>query len=168
MPLQPLSQIPNGSDVFLDANILIYALNRQSKQCYELLERCSREEVTGICLFEIVSEATHKFMLAEAVSKKLIAKSSPNELKEKPDAVKQLTDYWQRTQRILNLNLLLLSTDDSIVRGAQAERQAAGLLTNDSMIVSCMRNYGIGALATNDQGFGLVGNITVYSPADLP
>jgi predicted nucleic acid-binding protein len=168
MPFQPLTQIPNGSDVFLDTNILIYALNGQSKECYELLERCSREEVTGICLFEIVNEATHKFMLAEAVDKKLLAKPSPNELKKKPDTVKQLTVYWQQTQRILNLNLLLLSTDDSIVRAAQAERQGAGLLTNDSMIVSCMRNYGIGALATNDPDFQQVNNITVYRPDDLP
>ncbi|MCX6909620.1 MAG: type II toxin-antitoxin system VapC family toxin [Verrucomicrobia bacterium] len=168
MPFQPLSQIPNGSDVFLDANVLIYALNGQSKECYGLLERCSREEVTGICLFEVVNEATHRFMLAEALTKNLIAKPTSRELEKKPDVVKQLTDYWQQTQRILNLNLLLLSTDDSIVRGAQAERQGAGLLTNDSMIVSCMRNYGIGALATNDQGFGRVGNITVYRPADLP
>jgi predicted nucleic acid-binding protein len=36
------------------------------------------------------------------------------------------------------------------------------------MIVSCMRNYGISALATNDQAFQRVTDITVYRPDDLP
>jgi predicted nucleic acid-binding protein len=168
MAFQPLSQIPDGSDVFLDANILIHALNGQSNQCYRLLERCSREEVTGICLFEVVNEATHRFMLAEAFAKNLIPKPASGELEKKPNMVKQLTAYWQQTQRILSLNLLLLPTNESIVRAAQAERQGAGLLTNDSMIVSCMRDFGINALATNDQAFQRVTNITVYRPDDLP
>jgi predicted nucleic acid-binding protein len=168
MAPQALSQIPDGSDVFLDANILIYALTRQSVECYRLLERCSREEVTGICLFEIVNEATHRFMLAEAMSKHFIASETASELQKKPDVVRELTDYWRQAQRILNLNLLLLSTDESVVRAAQAERQEAGLLTNDSMIASCMRNYGISALATNDEAFQRVANITVYKPTDLP
>jgi predicted nucleic acid-binding protein len=114
-----------------------------------------------------VNEATHRFMLAEALSKRLVAKPSSGELEKKPDIVKQLADYWQQTQRMLNLNLLLLSTDESIVRAAQNDRQTAGLLTNDSMIVSCMRNYGINALATNDQAFDRVVDITVYHPNDV-
>src|SRR2546426_854406 len=51
--------------------------------------------------------------------------------------------YWRDTERILNLNILLLPTNEAIVRNAQSERQQSNLLTNDSMILSCMRNYGI-------------------------
>jgi hypothetical protein len=38
----------------------------------QLLERCSREDVTGLALFETVNEVTHRFMIAEALSKGLI------------------------------------------------------------------------------------------------
>lgn len=68
MPAQPLSQLPAGADVFIDANIFVYGLMGQSVQCRDFLARCAREELFGISLFEIVNEATHRFMLATAVS----------------------------------------------------------------------------------------------------
>src|SRR5437899_12706854 len=80
--VQPLTSVSTGSDIFIDANIFVYGLNGVSTQCLRLLERCSREEVTGISLFEIVNEATHVFMLGEARSKGLIAPpGSANQLR---------------------------------------------------------------------------------------
>lgn len=58
--------------------------------------------------------------------------------------------------------------DETILRGAQKERQAASLLTNDSLIVACMRVHGISLLATNDSDFERVAGITVFKPKDLP
>lgn len=168
MPAQPLQKIPDESDVFIDANVFVYGLSGQSAQCKQLLERCSREEVFGICLYEIVNEATHRFMLAEAKSKGLITTESASHLRKKFGMIPILTEYWNDTERILNLNLLFLTTNDGILRGANHERQAAGLLTNDSMIVSCMRSYGISLLATNDGDFERVSGIQVFSPDDLP
>lgn len=130
-----------------------------------LLERCSREEVTGISLFEILNEATHVFMLAESSSKGLIAKRSASALHQNFSAIPPLIDYWRGTERILALNLF--STDEQIVRCAQYERQGAGLLTDDSMIVSCMREYGIPYLATADGDFDRASGITVFGPDDL-
>ncbi|MGH9833490.1 MAG: type II toxin-antitoxin system VapC family toxin, partial [Blastocatellia bacterium] len=70
-------------------------------------------------------------------------------------------------ERILNLNLLLLTTDEAIIRSAYAERQKTGLLTNDSMIVACMHFYGISSLATNDGDFDRVSGINVFQPDDV-
>ena len=168
MAVQPLEQLPVGSNVFIDANVFVYGLSGHSPQCKSLLEKCSREEVTGVSLFEIVNEATHRFMLAEAVSKGFIQKESVGDLRKHSRAIiPTLTDYWLRTEMILNLNLLLLPTDDSILRNAQRERQQAGLLTNDSMIVSCMRIYGITSLATRDKDFHRVNGIVVFQPVDV-
>ncbi|MGH9691697.1 MAG: hypothetical protein ACRD4C_11550 [Candidatus Acidiferrales bacterium] len=36
------------------------------------------------------------------------------------------------------------------------------------MIVSCMREYGVSFLATNDADFERVAGITVFRPADPP
>lgn len=165
--VRPLPSIPPGSDIFIDANIFVYGLMNVSPQCLRLLEQCSREEVTGISMFEIVNEATHQFMLAEATSKRLIASRRASELRQKFSAIPTLTDYWRETQKILALNLLFFSTDEQIVRGAQSERQGAGLLTNDSMIMSCMREYGIPYLATADRDFDRASGITVFGPDDI-
>lgn len=165
--MQPLLSVPTGSDIFIDANIFIYGLNSTSPQCVSLLERCSREEVTGISLFEIVNEATHVLMLAEAVSKGVITKASALALRQNHADIPHLIDYWYDTERILALNLLFFATDEQIVRGAQAERQGASLLTNDSMILSWMREYGISHIATADRDFERANGITVFRPDDI-
>jgi predicted nucleic acid-binding protein len=138
VPTRSLKDIPTGTDVFIDANILVYGLASQSSECRDLLLRCSREEVFGVCLYETVNEATHRFMLAEAMAKRLIPSEAARELRSRPGVVRALSDYWQNTQRILALNLLFLALDEDVLQTAFVERQAAGLLTNDSMIVSTM------------------------------
>jgi predicted nucleic acid-binding protein len=106
MPVRPLSLVPDRSNVFVDANIFVYGLNGQSAQCRHFLERCSREELTGITLFETVNEATHRFMLAEAAAKGLIPQTSAGHLRKRFKSIAGLIDYWRETGRILNLNLL--------------------------------------------------------------
>ncbi|MGA3024474.1 MAG: PIN domain-containing protein [Bryobacteraceae bacterium] len=165
--VQPLLSVPDGSDVFIDANIFIYGLTHQSPQCLHLLERCSREEVTGISLFEIVNEATHRFMLAEATSKGVITKGGAAALRQQFSEISHLIDYWHNTERLLALNLLFFSTDERIVRNAQPERQSASVLTNDSMILSWMREYGLQRIATGDHDFERASGITVFGPDDI-
>ena len=166
--MQPLLSVPVGTDIFIDANIFVYGLNRVSPQCWLLLERCSREEITGISLFEIVNEATHKFMLAEAVPKSIITPpGSAAALRRRYSDIPTLIDYWRETERILSLNILLFSTDEQIVRSAQPERQSASVLTNDSMILSWMREYRIRHIATADRDFVRASGITVFGPDDI-
>jgi predicted nucleic acid-binding protein len=167
VPTRSIRDIPSGSDVFIDANVLIYGLAGQSAECKDLLERCSREEVIGVCLFETANEATHRFMLAEAKSKGLISSENVRELRGKPEVVKGLADYWRNTERVLALNLLFIPLYEEILRTAYGERQAAGLLTNDSMIVSSMRSFGVQNLASADGDFDRVAGITVFGPSDL-
>ncbi|MGH7933093.1 MAG: type II toxin-antitoxin system VapC family toxin [Candidatus Binataceae bacterium] len=66
------------------------------------------------------------------------------------------------------MNLLFIPLDEQILRTAYGERQAAGLLTNDSMIVSSMRFLGVSNLASADADFDRVAGITVFGPSDLP
>ncbi len=165
---QRLDMVPNRSDVLIDANIFVYGLTAKSPQCQSFLARCSREEVTGIALFESVNDATHQFMKGEAVQKRLCAGQAMKYLSTNPDQVKLLTDYWANTQRLLALNLLFLPVELSIITGAQAERATVGLLTNDSIIVAAMRDYGVSLIATNDRQLDSVPGITVFSPSDVP
>jgi predicted nucleic acid-binding protein len=168
MPIQPLDKLPDNSLVFIDANIFVYALTRQSAQCYQLLNRCSGNEVTGVTLLETVNEATHRLMLAEACFKGLISKESAASLRKKAQVIPSLTEYWQDTEKILAFNLVFLPLTESLIRAAQIERQSFGLLTNDSMIVACMRQQGVLAIATCDSDFEQVSGISVFQPDDLP
>ena len=162
-----LNAVPTGSDLLIDASIFVYGTTNASAQCQALLARCSSEEVYGITLFEAVHEATHHFMIAEGSAKGLFSAKGAKYLMNHPNEVKLLTAYWANTERLLALNLVYLPMEEKIVKGAQPERVTAGLLTNDSIIVPAMREYGISQIATNDKGFNAVAGISVFSPTDI-
>jgi predicted nucleic acid-binding protein len=163
------SAIPGGSNLLIDTNIFVYGLTAKSAECKTLLERCSREEIFGMTLFEVVHEATHDFMRGEAKAKGLFTDTEKGAkyLAKHPEQVKLLSDYWTNTQRLLALNILFLEMEEDIVVGAQTERANAGLLTNDSIIVAAMREYGITRIATNDKQFETVVGISVFAPTDI-
>lgn len=167
MPIEPLPHLPPGSDVFLDANIFIYGLSGVSAQCRTLLRDCSEELVTGISSYHVVSEVTHRLMCIEAQSKALAGQRPRETLGAHPERVMQLTDYWTDIERLLSLNILFLAVDEDTIRAANIERQQYGLLNNDSLIVASMRNYGLSLLASRDNGFERVSNVTMYSPTDV-
>jgi predicted nucleic acid-binding protein len=164
-----LDTVPDGSNILIDANVFVYALSSVSAQCRNLLVRCSQEQVFGITLFEVVHEATHEFMRAEARAKGLFTaqEKGAKYLSKHPDDVKRLNNYWVNTEKILALNLVFLPGEEKIVVGAQKVRVEAGLLTNDSVIVAAMREYGISNIATSDAMFSAVSGLSVFSPTDL-
>ncbi len=167
MAVLPLSSVPTGDIIFIDANVFVYGISHLSLQCQRVLERCTHEEVTGITLFEVVNEATHRWMLAEAQAKGLIARATAEVLGRKWDIIPKLTEYWTKTELLLSLNILFLSTTEAILRRAQAEGAGASLLTNDSVIVACMKHFGIASIATRDTDFERVKGIIVYQPEDI-
>lgn len=168
VPADVLPSLPQGSDVFLDANIFIYAFGRQSQQCHDLLARCAREEVFGITTLGVINEVTHRMMLSEAVATEVITRENARDLKGKHQAIQGLTQYWPQTTRIFGLNLLILSSDQPRLHRAQTVRSSHGLLTNDSLIIAAMDEYGILYLASRDDDFDHLAGVTVFKPTDLP
>jgi predicted nucleic acid-binding protein len=168
MPVAPLDAIPPGTDVFIDANIFVYGLQEHSAQCGGLLRRCATEVVYGVTTLEVIAEATHRLMLAEAVREGIIKKESASSLRQRPAAITKLTTYWTKAESILGMNIMVLPTDEARHRRAHLVRSAEGLLTNDSLIVAAMREYGLGRLASADKGFDHIQGLTRYSPTDLP
>jgi predicted nucleic acid-binding protein len=167
VPVADLSTVPDGADLFIDANIFIYAFLKKSAECRTILVRCAREEITGITSLDVVSDVTHRMMLAEAVSKGEITRESASELKRKPASISALTEYWNYTLRLFSLNVLLLDNHEQLLIDAQSVRSRFGLLTKDSLIVSVMDEYAITNLATRDDDFGSMPHLTVFKPTDI-
>lgn len=164
----PLSLVPSGANVFLDANIFVYAFLNGSRECQGILKRCAQEDVFGVTSLHTVNEATHRLMLAEAVSIGIIPKQNARLLNKHPHKVKSLSIYWTQTKSILEMNLLVLDPNEKWLRSAQDVRTSYGLLTNDSLIVAAMQSCGLSALISSDAGFDTVANLTRYAPTDLP
>ena len=61
-----LNDITNGSTVFIDTNVLIYARRGHSVQCRQLLSRCNARAVNGVISGLVVVEFCHRRMMQEA------------------------------------------------------------------------------------------------------
>ena len=69
-------------------------------------------------LHETLNDATHRFMIAEVQSKGLAKGGNPAKwLKKNFNAVKNLTEYWAKTQRLLNANLFIYSVGGRYLAG---------------------------------------------------
>jgi predicted nucleic acid-binding protein len=167
MPVDRIENLPAGTHLFLDANIFIYALLGSSSQCRDLLSRCAMEQVFGITTLDVVNEVTHRMMLAEALGSGVIKRDSVRELRGKWREITKLTEYWAQTAGIFGLNILILASDEVRLHRAQTMRTRHGLLTNDSLILAAMDEYGIGRLASRDDDFDHVSGLTVYKPTDI-
>lgn len=165
-----LDLLPAGARVFLDSNVLIYGLERRSEQCGRLLARCAEEETVGITSTHVLSEATHQLMIGEARRTGLLTDGERNPakaLKSRPTEIQRLKEYWARMLSLLSMNLLVLPVEERTLHAAQAAREEAGLLCNDSIVVACMREFGIHQIATNDLDFARVSGIEIFRPTDL-
>lgn len=167
MPAELIENLPAGTHVFIDANIFIYAFLGHSNQCRDLLGRCATEQVLGITTFEVVNEVTHRMMLAEALGTGVIKRDSVRDLQGKWREIAKLTEYWAQTSAIFGLNILVLPSDEGRLHRAQTIQARHGLLTNDSLIVAAMEELGIHSLATRDNDFDHISDLTVYTPIDI-
>ena len=167
MPVGRIEDLPAGTHLFLDANIFVYAFLGHSHQCQELLGRCATEQILGITSLEVINEVTHRMMLAEALGSGVIKRDSVKDLRGKWREIAMLTEYWTQTSAIFGLNILVLTTDEARLQRAQTIRARHGLLTNNSLIVAAMEEFGIQSLATRDNDFDHVAELTVYKPTDI-
>ena len=164
---RPLPALPRGALVFVDANIFIYGLLGESRQCAHLIERCRKEEVAGVTTTEVVGEVCHRLMVKEAMDLGLIRRPAAAALKSKHDAIRGLRKYWELTARIFRWNLVVLGSNEARHRTAQRIRDAYGLLTNDSLVAAACFEHDIQSLASRDTDFDLITELKVYSPSDL-
>jgi predicted nucleic acid-binding protein len=107
-------------------------------------------------------------MVAEAIAKGLVtAKTAVRKLGEQPELVKQLTQYQDDVDKIPQMNLTILDLTREIVTASAEVRKDEGLLTNDSLVVACMREQGLTKLATANGDFDRVTSLEVCKPTDL-
>jgi predicted nucleic acid-binding protein len=167
MPISPLASVPAGSDVLIDANILIYGLLRSSPQCARFLDRCNAEELYGYTTVEVVNEVCHRLMVYEAAANGMIPKSTASALRAAGSRMTQLSVYWSQTERIVTGNFLIMPLDELRVVGAARLRRQFPLLTNDSLLLAAADQFGIPALASNDADFAAVPWLQIYRPDDV-
>ena len=165
-----LSDLEDGSSIFVDSNIFIYHFSRKSKfnpASTNFLERIEKKEIIGVTSTLVVQEATHRLMIMDAATniRDIKSKDLVKYLKAHPGIVKKLVDHHSIPEKIASFNLEIVPPDmDAIIRSQEMKRRF-GLLSNDSLTLQIMEDLKINNLASNDADFEMVTFIKLYKPS---
>lgn len=162
-----LDDIPSGSTILIDANVLIYARRGMSGQCRRLLERCASREISGVLSAIVVAEFCHRRMMQEAQSRGLAGSNPARALAQDPALVRQLTGYAQETEDLLAGDFTVLGIEPADFAQALDWQRIHGLLTNDSLHLAAGLRAGVTSLATNDPQFDAMPGVKVFKAEDV-
>jgi predicted nucleic acid-binding protein len=164
MPLN----IPDGTLVFVDANILHYAVVPTppfSQHVYPLMDRLTAGAIEGVINVQVLADAQHKAMLSLLAAQLGLPRSKlVGWAKKHPTNVSTMTGLVEAVELLHMAAAGVLPLDKEHLRQATNVSRQYGLLTNDAIIVAQMQRHGIVHLATNDDDFDRVPGITVWKP----
>jgi len=164
MPLD----LPDGDTCFVDANIFYCHFVETpplSETCTTFLERAANGNIQVYTSLHILSEAVHKVMLTEAEAKFGRNRAGlVHWLQGHRYRISELSQFLQAAASLAGMVLFLLPADAVLLAEAATLSAQLGLLTNDATIVALMRRHGLSNLASNDDDFDGVPNLTVWKP----
>jgi predicted nucleic acid-binding protein len=163
-----LDQIPSGTEVFLDANTLIYHFTNEpayGAACTRLVERIEQSDLRGYTSAAVVSDAAHRMMTIEAMNRfgwpitGLAAR-----LRKHHAEIAKLTFFQQAIEQVPRLGIRVWDLKlDLVLTAAKLSRQYE-LLSGDALIVTLMHMNGPTQLASNDADFDRVPGLMRYAP----
>lgn len=163
-----LAEIPQRSQVFIDANILIYHFTGMSAECTEFLGRVEQGSLHGATGQILLLEVAHRLMVLEALERGLPAGANlAARLGRRPELVEQLSKYYFSAAKIADMRIDSRPLPPDFLDRSQEYRQAYGLLVNDSLVPLHMREAGISILASSDTAFDRVPWIRRAAPSDI-
>ncbi len=163
-----LAGIPEGSTVFIDANVFVYHFVGASAQCTALLARCETSEVRGSTSALVLAEVAHRLMMIEAVERRVVPSGNvARKLARRPELVRQLTIYEASIQAISSMGVEIMALTEATIQLGLRHQRRYGLLTNDSLIVATMLQQGVRLLATADRRLAIVDELEIAAPTDL-
>lgn len=158
MPVSPLGTIPANADVYIDANIFVYALLTQTAECLRFLARCGKD-INGYSDVKVLHDTMHKLMCADAGA-------NAAKLKRDPSSIKSLSKWQLLTSLLRRFPIEWIDVDIAVVDRVPSIATRHGLLCGDTLITVLMADYGVTCIASNDADFVNLG-MTVYKPSDI-
>jgi predicted nucleic acid-binding protein len=168
-----LSDLEDGSSVFIDANIFIYHFSKESKlgpASSKFLERIEEGKSNGFTSVAIIQEVVHRMMIVEAASilPEIKVKDLVRYLKAHPDTIKKLVNHQSIPAKIGLFNLNVISPNIEALERSQQMKGRYGFLSHDALTLQIIEDLKINNLASNDSDFERVNFITLYKPSVIP
>ena len=161
--------LPDGTAVFLDANIFVYHFSgptAYTAPCTQLLRRIEDGDLSGFTSTLVMAETLHRLMIIEAVATlQLEPRAAIRHLKANPTRVAQLTQHLLVPDSIQSIGIEILSLEVDDIRVSAGIKKDYGLLTNDALNLALMRRHHLTCIASNDADFERITGLLVWKPA---
>lgn len=162
------TDIPNGTEVFVDANVFVYSFAPDPQfgpSCERLLERIEHNELRGFTSSHILSDVAHRLMSLEACAVfGWPFAGVAYRLKRHPAEIQQLGRYRLAISAMIAIGVQIVPTSAHHVLSAAALSKRHGLLSNDALVVALMGELGLSQIASHDADFDRVPGITRFAP----
>lgn len=166
--MKHLRLLPDGSAIFVDANIFVLAGGSGSlaQACLELLDRIQQRSIQGFTATFVVAEVIHRAMVNETRERLqlMAAREAVEYLQQHPEYIRGLTRHLGIASDIGKLGIDILPLTVRELHTSKTYRRDYGLLTNDSLILAVMRNKKLRHLASHDAGFQSIRGLQLWMP----
>lgn len=164
-----LADVPAATTVFVDANILIYALTAapvHGPACDAFLDRVENQEIRAVTSTHVLGEVVHRMMTIEACDVfRWPFQGIASRLRRHPAEVQQLARPRQALDEITATGVTGLAITPGHVSAAVDISRQTGLLYGDALLVALMREQRLIHLASLDADFDRVPGSNRYAPA---
>jgi predicted nucleic acid-binding protein len=164
-----LADVAAGTTVFVDANILLFALSNHPQHgaaCDAFLDRVENQEIVAVTSTHVLGEVVHRMMTLEASDRfGWPTQGIANRLRRHPTEVQQLVRPRQALDEMVVVGVTAFAITPAYVSQATDITRQTGLLYGDALIVAVMRDQGLTQLASLDADFDRVAGLTRYAPA---
>lgn len=163
-----LSEIADGTKVFVDSNIFIYHFSNFepfAAPCLSLFQRIEDGDLSGYTSSVVLAEVLHRLMVIEASKKfDIQPKKVVKYLKENPNKISSLTDHPKSLDFIERIGVTILPVNAHDLKVSIDLKTEFGLLTIDAINLSVMKNNDLFTIASNDSDFEKVSCLNLYLP----
>ena len=163
MKVNRFSDLPDGSDVFVDSNIITYHLSNDpvhGDECKSFLKRIEDGKLSGLITPIVVSEVTFNFIKSYVI-RNYKPKNLVKFLKKNPDIIEKVD--LSTVSELLDIFFILPVGPISSSLSFKIIKKFH-LLPNDAINVVIMLIYEIQNIATNDPDFERVKGIKIWKP----
>jgi len=164
-----MSSIPTGCHVFLDTNVLLYAVTEHpgyGEWANVLLDRICSTEVEGVISVIVLNELLHQLVIGEVSQREgLRPFQAVRYIKDHPDVLTDLAAYEVVEDVEKNYGFQVAGVGAETFAVARALMREHRLLSNDALHLAVMQIEAITDLVTNDRDFDRVVGIRVWKPA---
>ena len=165
MAIRPLRDVPVGSSIFVDTNILVYHLLEDElygTNCRDFLKRVETGSLVAFSSPIVVSETLFIYLRAWVIQNKKIAPKRVLRYLKRHRAVLQEVDFHKPLALLALLRVLPVNKD--VMQNYYGLMTRYQLLPADSIEASLIQRHRLPALATRDDDFDHVDGLDVYKP----